>query len=177
MRIETKRLDRLVGNLLDLSLLEAGGARPDAALWTLDDLVVRSLDMVGRESDRVAVSLPPHPLVVQVDAGQIERVLANVIENAIRFSPTEPIRLIAELHGREVVVRVTDGGPGIPASDLDRVFEPFSRGRSGGSGLGLAIVRGFTEVNGGRVWVEPPGEGGTTIAISLPAARVPARAS
>ena len=177
MRIETKRLDRLVGNLLDLSLLEAGGARPDAALWTLDDLVVRSLDMVGRESDRVAVSLPPHPLVVQVDAGQIERVLANVIENAIRFSPTEPIRLTAELHGREVVVRVTDGGPGIPASDLDRVFEPFSRGRSGGSGLGLAIVRGFTEVNGGRVWVEPPGEAGTTIAISLPAARVPARAS
>ena len=177
MRIETKRLDRLVGNLLDLSLLEAGGARPDAALWTLDDLVVRSLDMVGRESDRVAVSLPPHPLVVQVDAGQIERVLANVIENAIRFSPTEPIRLTAELHGREVVVRVTDGGPGIPASDLDRVFEPFSRGRSGGSGLGLAIVRGFTEVNGGRVWVDPPGEGGTTIAISLPAARVPAPAS
>ena len=174
IRIETKRLDRLVANLLDLSLLEAGGARPEPALWTLDDLVGRSLEMVGREADRVDVSLPPQPLIVEVDAGQIERVLANVIENAVRFSPPEePIRLEGELRDREVVVRVTDAGPGIPGGDLDRVFEPFSHGRAGGSGLGLAIVRGFSEVNGGRVWIEPRPEG-TTIAISLPSARVPA---
>jgi two-component system sensor histidine kinase KdpD len=176
IRIETKRLDRLVANLLDLSLLEAGGARPEPGLWTLDDLVGRSLEMVGREADRVQVSLPPQPLVVQVDAAQIERALANVIENAIKFSPAEdPIQLEGEVRDREVVVRVTDAGPGIPAADLDRIFEPFSRGRAGGSGLGLAIVRGFTEVNGGRVWVEPRPEG-TTIAISLPSARVPAPA-
>jgi two-component system, OmpR family, sensor histidine kinase KdpD len=177
IRIETKRLDRLVANLLDLSLLESGGARPEAALWTLDDLVGRSLEMAGRETDRVVVSLPPHPVVVQVDAAQIERAFANVLENAIRFSPPdEPIRLDAELQEREVIVRVSDSGPGIPAGDLERVFEPFSRGRIGGSGLGLAIVRGFTEANGGRVWVEPRTEGGTTIAIALPAARVPAPA-
>jgi len=177
IRIETKRLDRLVANLLDLSLLEAGGARSEPALWTLDDLVGLSLDMVGRESDRVLVSLPSHPLVVQVDAAQIERALANVIENAIKFSPSEgPIRLEAELREREVVVRVTDRGPGIPSGDLERIFEPFSRGRGGGSGLGLAIVRGFTEANRGRVWVEPSDEGGTTIAISMPVTRVPASA-
>ena len=156
IRVETKRLDRLVANLLDLSLLESGGALAEPALWTLDDLVGRSLEMVGQESDRVTVSLPPQTLVVQVDAAQIERVLANVIENAIKFSPSgEPVELAAEHREREVVVRVSDSGPGIPPGDLERIFEPFSRGRSGGSGLGLAIVRGFTEVNGGRVWVEP----------------------
>ncbi len=176
IRVETKRLDRLVANLLDLSLLESGGASAEPALWTLDDLVGRSLEMVGQESDRVTVSLPPQTLVVQVDAAQIERVLANVIENAIKFSPSgQPVELAAEHREREVVVRVSDSGPGIPPGDLERIFEPFSRGRSGGSGLGLAIVRGFTEVNGGRVWVEPR-TGGTTIALSLPTARVPASA-
>jgi two-component system, OmpR family, sensor histidine kinase KdpD len=177
IRVETKRLDRLVANLLDLSLLEAGGVRPDTALWTLDDLIGRSLEMVGREADRVHVALPPQQLVLQVDAAQIERALANVIENAVKFSPPgEPIELSADLREREVIVRVADGGPGIPPSDLERIFEPFSRGRSGGSGLGLAIVRGFTEANGGRVWVESQGQRGTTIALALPAARVPARA-
>jgi two-component system, OmpR family, sensor histidine kinase KdpD len=176
IRIETRRLDRLVANLLDLSTLEAGGARSEPALWPLDDLIGRSLEMVGGESDRVRISLPPDPLVVQVDAAQIERALANVLENAIKFSPEgEPIQLEAELSDRDVVVRVIDHGPGIPARDVERIFEPFSRGRSGGSGLGLAIVRGFTEVNGGRVWVEPRPQG-TTIAIALPAARVPASA-
>ena len=176
IRVETKRLDRLVANLLDLSLLESGGASAEPALWTLDDLVGRSLEMVGRESDRVTVSLPPQTLVVQVDAAQIERVLANVIENAIKFSPPgAQVELAAEHREREVVVRVSDSGPGIPPGDLERIFEPFSRGRSGGSGLGLAIVRGFTEVNGGRVWVEPR-TGGTTIALSLPTVRVPASA-
>ena len=174
IRIETRRLDRLVANLLDLSLLEAGGTRPEQALWTLDDLVGRSLEMIGSASDRVHVSLPPSPLVVQVDAAQIERVLVNVLENAIKFSAEdEPVQLDAELREREVVVRVTDTGPGIPAGDAERIFEPFSRGRSGGSGLGLAIVRGFTEVNGGRVWVEPRAHG-TTIA-TLPAGRSRAR--
>jgi two-component system, OmpR family, sensor histidine kinase KdpD len=174
IRIETKRLDRLVANLLDLSLLESGGVRPEQALWTLDDLVARSLEMVGRAADRVVVSLPPETLVLQVDAAQVERVLANVIENAVKFSPPdEAIELTAELLAREVVVRVSDHGPGIPAADSKRVFEPFSRGRAGGSGLGLAIVRGFTEVNGGRVWVEPRPEGGTIVAVSLPAVQVP----
>ena len=174
IRIETKRLDRLVANLLDLSLLEFGGVRPEAALWTLDDLIGRSLEMVGRDADRVAVSLPARPLVVQVDAAQMERALANLIENAIKFSPeSEPIQLTAEPGDGEVVVRVSDGGPGISAGDRDRVFEPFSRGRRGGSGLGLAIVRGFAEANGGRVWVEPEGPG-ATIALSLPVARVAA---
>ena len=129
IRIETKRLDRLVANLLDLSLLESGGALAEPALWTLDDLVGRSLEMVGRESDRVTVSLPPQTLVVQVDAAQIERVLANVIENAIKFSPPgEPVELAAEHREREVVVRVSDSGPGIPPGDLERIFEPFSQG-------------------------------------------------
>jgi two-component system sensor histidine kinase KdpD len=177
IRIETRRLERLVGNLLDLSLLEAGSAKPEPALWTLDDLVGRSLESVRPDSDRVVVSLPAGPVIVEVDAGQIERVLANVIENAIKFSPEgEPVLLEAELRDRTATIRVTDRGPGIADRERERVFEPFSRGRTGGSGLGLAIARGFAEVNGGRVWIEAATAGGTTVALSLPAARVPASA-
>jgi two-component system, OmpR family, sensor histidine kinase KdpD len=173
IRIETRRLERLIANLLDLSLLEAGAARPEPALWTVDDLVGRSLEALGAESDRVRVSLPADPLVVTVDAAQIDRVLSNVIENALKFSPAEQrVDLAAEPGDGEVILRVTDRGPGIGTGDRERIFEPFSHGRSGGSGLGLAIVRGFTEVNGGRVWVQANADGGTTFAIALPAGRV-----
>lgn len=175
IRIEAKRLDRLVANLLDLSLLEAGSAVPEPALWTLDDLVGRALEAVGKDSARIAVSLPADPLVVQVDAAQIERVLANVLENALRYSPPgEPVEMVVQLLERDVVVRVDDHGPGIPERERERVFEAFAHGREGGSGLGLAIARGFAEANGGRVWVEPAEGGGTSLLFAVPVARVPA---
>jgi two-component system sensor histidine kinase KdpD len=113
--------------------------------------------------------------VVSVDAAQIERVFANVLENALRYSPRgEPVELSAELRDRDVVIRVDDNGPGIPERERERVFEAFSHGRKGGSGLGLAIARGFAEANGGRIWVEPAERGGTSVLFAVPAARVPA---
>ncbi len=156
---EAARLDRLVGNLLDVSRLQAGAARPETAPWAIDDLVVQALGDVGAGAERVEVTLPDDSPVVGVDAQQIEHALANLIENALSYSPAaEPVRVQVSTLGGEALVRVVDHGPGVSPDEIERIFEPFHRGRGVGSvpgaGLGLAIARGFAEANGGRVWVE-----------------------
>ncbi len=170
--VDAGRLSRLVGDLLDLSRLEAEGARPEPQVWALDELVREALGALdGRERVEVAGETP----LVDVDALQIERVLANLVENALKFSPTSSrvhIRITATR--REAIVRVVDHGPGIPAAELERIFEPFYRSGAGhGAGLGLAIARGFAAANGGRVWAESrPGQG-ATFALALPVVSVP----
>ena len=111
---------------------------------------------------------------VRVDAAQIERALVNLLENALEFSP-HAVEISIERAPGEVVVLVSDRGPGIAEGERERIFEPFARGKSsGGSGLGLAIARGFVQANAGRLWVEPRGDG-TTFLLALPAAPFPAR--
>ena len=112
-----------------------------------------------------------------MDAGQLERVLANVIENALKFSPSgAPVDVSAAVAEGEVTIRVSDRGPGIPSRDRERIFEPFSRGaQGGGSGLGLAIAQGFAQANGARLSLEPDDDGpGTTFVLAIPAAELPA---
>jgi len=173
IRIEVGRLERLVENLLDLSRLEAGPALRKPELWTMDTLLARALEQLGAEADRVQVTLPPELAPLRVDAAQIERVLVNLIENALKFSsPTDPVEVLAAAASGRAIVRVRDRGPGVAETDRDRIFDAFERG-SGvgrGSGLGLAIARGFAEANGGRVWVEPgsPGKAGSTFVLELP---------
>jgi two-component system sensor histidine kinase KdpD len=166
IRIETDRLGRLIANLLDLSRLEAGAARPHAELWTIDELVGHAIEEL-RAHDRVSPEhlddLPP----VEVDAVQIERVLANLLENALRFS-TGPVRIAGRAEGDEVVLEILDDGPGLAEADTERVFQPFHRGPAGGTGLGLAIARGFAEANGARLWAEPSPDGGRFV-LALPA--------
>jgi two-component system sensor histidine kinase KdpD len=174
---EAERLDRVVGNLLDLSRLQAGAAQPEPEVWTIDDVVVRALDEVGETAGRMEVSLPEESPAVRVDVHQIERVLVNLIENALRYSPaSEPVRVQVSATASEVLVRVVDRGPGISPPELERIFEPFQRGsRSGevrGAGLGLAIARGFAEANGGRVWAESRQGQGASFVLALPVARV-----
>ena len=116
--------------------------------------------------------------IVDVDGGQIQRALANLIENALKFSPPgEPVHVGITATRKEAIARVVDHGPGLPPDELERVFEPFYRGAEAarpGAGLGLAIARGFVEANGGRIWAESrPGQG-ATFAIALPIAAVPA---
>ncbi|HEY5479537.1 MAG TPA: ATP-binding protein, partial [Gaiellaceae bacterium] len=164
---ETKRLDRLVGNLLDLSRLQAGAARPAPELWTIDDLIVQAIAAVGAGSERVEATLPEESLAVLVDAEQIQRVLVNLIENALRHGDG-PVLIQISRAGAELLVRVTDRGSGVPAGELERIFEPFQRGSGAGgvrgAGLGLAIARGFAEANGGRVWAESrPGQGASFV--------------
>ena len=169
------RLDRLVGNLLDLSRLQAGAARPEPELRELDDLVLAALDELGDEGRRVEVSLSDEPPTVRVDAQQIERVLVNVLENALKYSPAgESVYVHVTATASEVLVRIVDRGPGIPAQDRERIFEPFNRGDrtdTSGAGLGLAIARGFTEANGGRLWAESLEGQGAAFVLSLPAVR------
>jgi two-component system sensor histidine kinase KdpD len=178
--IEAHRLERLVANLLDLSRLQAGAAPPTQELWAVDQLVAQALDQVP-EPERVEVSLQEEVPVVRVDAIQVERVLVNLIENALKFSPLgSTVGLRVNATRREVVIRVVDKGPGLPEEELERVFEPFHRAdgeRAGGAGLGLAIARGFAEANSGRVWAESVAGQGASFALALPVVATPARVS
>jgi two-component system, OmpR family, sensor histidine kinase KdpD len=177
IRAEVARLQRVVGDLLDLSRLQAGVARPDPEVWTLDELLSQALDGLGGEAERVQVSLPEGTPPVRVDAVQIEHVLVNLLDNALKFSPPgSSVRVEVASGEDEVVVLVADDGLGLPSEEFERVFEPFetaARDERRGSGLGLAIARGFTEANGGRVWAESDNEGGATFALALPAVRAP----
>jgi two-component system sensor histidine kinase KdpD len=176
---EAERLDRIVRNLLDLSRLQAGAAAPEPEDWPVDDLVLQALDGLETGS-RVEVVLPEEDaLLVRADLRQVERILANLVENAIRYSPLEePVRVQVRELGSEVLVRVVDHGPGIPPEEAERIFEPFQRGSltgpARGAGLGLAIARGFAEANGGRVWVESHAGQGATFVLALPVARLSA---
>ena len=179
IRDQARRLDRLVANLLDLSRLEAGAASPVAELWSVDELVGRSLEAVGADGDRVAVSLPEECPPVRVDAAQLDRVLVNVVENALRYSsPIDPVEVRAAVAGGEVVVSVIDRGPGLTRAECESIFEPFARVQGvgeRGSGLGLAIARGFAELNGGRIWVESVPGRGATFSLALPAVEIDAK--
>jgi two-component system, OmpR family, sensor histidine kinase KdpD len=176
IREQARRLDRLVANLLDLSRLEAGAARPVVELWTVDELVGRSLEAIGPDGGRIVVSLPDECPAVRVDAAQLERVLVNLVENALRYSsPADLVEVEARVTGGEVVISVRDHGPGVAREERESIFEPFRRGsRAGerGSGLGLAIARGFASLNGGRLWVDSVPGRGATFSLALPAVEI-----
>src|SRR5579864_9755701 len=170
IRVEAERLNRIVGNLLDLSRLQSGAASPHQELWTADDLVSRALDAFGSRGDRIVTELDADAPPVYTDAAQIERALVNLIDNALKFSPPDaPVRVRVESRDNELLLHVQDSGAGVPPVDREVVFEPFRRGNGNaqGAGLGLAIARGFAEVNGARVWAE--NDGGGHFVLALPA--------
>jgi two-component system, OmpR family, sensor histidine kinase KdpD len=176
IRGEAARLDRVVEQLLDLSRLEAGAAEPHRELWHVDELVSQSLTGLGAEADRVRVDIAPNTPPVEVDAAQVERVLANLIDNALHYSPAGSGVLVrAEPGATELRLHVVDHGPGLPPEERDALFQPFRRGAAAqrGSGLGLSIARGFAEANGGRVWAQDD-PGGGHLVLSLPLAEQPA---
>jgi two-component system sensor histidine kinase KdpD len=175
---EARRLDRLVSNLLDASRLEAGAAEPEAGLWAIEDLLVQALDGIEAAVARIEVVFTEsEPAKVRVDIHQVERVLANLLENALRYSGTsQRVRVQVNATRSEVLIRVIDHGPGIAPGEAERIFEPFQRGSRTaevqGAGLGLAIARGFAEANGGRVWAESLEGKGATFVFALPVATV-----
>jgi two-component system sensor histidine kinase KdpD len=175
IRVEVRRLERVVDNLLALSRLQAGALAPVPEVWTVEDLVYGALDEVGRSTERVNVSVPADAPPVLVDAVQVRQILVNLIDNALKFSPPQsPVSVRVTRTRKEVIVRIIDQGRGVPENELEHVFEPFYRGAPAddqtGTGLGLAIARGFAEANGGRLWAESrPGQG-ACFAIALPPA-------
>ena len=175
---QARRLDRLVADLLALSRLEAGAAAPGREVWTIDGLVARALELVD-SADRVLIDMPADAPSVEVDPTQLERALANLLDNALKFSPSDaPVVVTVASTEGAVLLSVVDSGPGIPAHERERIFEPFVRGTTArgdrGSGLGLAIARGFVNLNGGRLWVDSGPDRGATFVISLPTVSLPA---
>lgn len=168
------RLDALVANLLDMSRLEAGAVSTRSGPVELDTLVrvvVGALE--PDDASRVDVDLDP-ALLAWADAGLLERVVDNLVSNAVRHAPDPAgVRVDASLVGPRVLLRVSDTGPGIVAADRDRVFAPFQRlgDVPGGSGvgLGLAVARGLTEAMAGTLTLDDTPGGGTTFVVDLPA--------
>ncbi|HEY7196120.1 MAG TPA: DUF4118 domain-containing protein [Gaiellaceae bacterium] len=176
IRKELGRLERLVADLLDLSRLQAGVASPQAEVWPLDELLDRALAALGSDAGRVSVAIPGDLPPVRVDAAQLERVLVNLLENALRFSPPGlDVAIRATNTRKDVIVRVVDKGPGLREGQAERIFEPFigGDGEASGTGLGLAIARGFAEANGCTLAVESHPEQGATFTLSLPLVEVP----
>lgn len=171
IRGEAMRLDRVVEQLLDLSRLEAGAAEPHRELWHADELVGQALAGLGADASRVTLDIGPETPLVEVDAAQIERALANLLENALRYSPPDSqVLLRADPGLTELRIHVTDRGSGLPDEQREALFQPFRRGTAGhGSGLGLAIARGFAEANAGRLWAQDD-PGGGHLVLSLPLA-------
>jgi two-component system sensor histidine kinase KdpD len=164
---EGSRLSRLIEKLLDLSRLQAGTERRRVEPMSLEEVLHAAADEVDGTFELSIGELPP----VRGDAAQLERAFANLLENAVRFSGGQPVKVRARALHNRVVVRVVDRGPGIDRAEQQRIFEPFHRGGEGahqGAGLGLAIVRGLIEANGGRVSVESlPGQGASFV-VELP---------
>lgn len=169
IRGEATRLDRVVEQLLDLSRLEAGAAEPHRELWHVDELVSQALAGLGTDAGRVRLDIGHDTPPVEVDAAQIERVLANLLENALRYSPPgSQVLLRAEPGATELRIHVIDSGAGLPEEQREALFQPFRRGMPGhGSGLGLAIARGFAEANAGKLWAQDD-PGGGHLVLSLP---------
>jgi two-component system sensor histidine kinase KdpD len=167
----TDRLSRLVDNLLDLSRLEAGGAEPQPDWCSVEEVVRSSVRDVASAGARFDIVLDRELPLVRADAAQLERAVANLLDNAVRYSGGEPVAVRARADGRRFVLRITDRGPGIAKDDLAHIFEPFYRAKepdSEGSGLGLAIAKGFVEANGGRLRAESLPDQGASFVLELP---------
>jgi two-component system, OmpR family, sensor histidine kinase KdpD len=169
------RLSRLVANLLDMSRLQAGALGVSMAPIGLEDAVPKALDELGQAGRSVRLHIPEDLPAVEADPGLLERVLVNVVGNALRFSPIDqPPMVSASEHGGLVELRVVDHGPGIPEQERDQVFLPFQRlgdrDNDTGVGLGLALSRGLAEAMGGTLIPETTPGGGLTMVLALPAA-------
>lgn len=160
-------------NLLDMSRLQAGGMAIHRQPISVVELIPRAIDDLGELGRLVALPEADDVPDVWADAGLLERVLANLIANAVRYSPPgRPPTVTVSEHDERVEVRVVDHGPGIPAEDHERVFQPFQRlgdtDNTTGLGLGLALSRGLTEAMDGTLIPENTPGGGLTMTVALP---------
>ncbi|MFF9048892.1 ATP-binding protein [Streptomyces parvulus] len=174
------RLDHLVGNLLDMSRLQTGTVTPLIREIDVDEVAPMALGGVPEGS--AELDIPETLPMVAVDAGLLERALANLVENAVKYSPDDRgVLVTASALADRVEVRIVDRGPGVPDEAKERIFEPFQRygdaPRGAGVGLGLAVARGFAESMGGTLNAEDTPGGGLTMVLTLRAAGAPAAPS
>lgn len=178
MRVHVDALSALIDDLFELSRLEAGDIAWTMQRVDLHELVVETVEAMRTQatSRRVGVrtALAPGLAAAHANPEKVQRVLFNLIQNAIRHTPADgSVTVLAERAGSAIEVEVADTGTGIPAADRPHVFDAFTRGDeargSDGAGLGLAISRAIVEAHGGRIWL-PESSGGTRVRFSLPCA-------
>jgi two-component system sensor histidine kinase KdpD len=172
---ETDRLNKLVGNLLDMSRLQTGGLNLSVREVGLEEVVATALTALGDRGRSVDVDVPETLPRASADPTLLERAVANLVDNALTYADCEtPVRVVAGRAGKRVELRVVDRGPGIPEAERERAFLPFRRlgDADTGSrvGLGLAVARGFVEAMGGELVLEDTPGGGLTAVVSLEAA-------
>ena len=166
-----------MANLLDMSRIEGGALKPEKEWYPIEELIH---DVLGHMQPlllerEVKTDIPDDLPPVELDYLEIEQVMTNLIENTVRYTPSDsPIDVGVQTEGDHMVISVADRGPGIPPADLERVFDKFYRvlGRTSerptGSGLGLAVSKGLVEAHGGRIWAENREGGGSVFRFTLP---------
>jgi len=177
---ETDRLNRLVGNLLDASRLQIGALAVDIRAASLAEIASAAVQSVNAPATAVEIHIDVDAPAVMCDPVLLERSLANIVSNAIRYSPPGvPVRIETGVVGNEVHLRVVDRGQGISPAERTRVLAPFQRlgdqNTTAGAGLGFSIAQGFVDAMSGTLRLDETPGGGLTVTIALPkAAEVPA---
>ncbi len=179
---EAERLNRFVGNLLDMMRLEAGALELQCEWVEIGDVIGTTLSRLTHALDQrqLSVAVEPDLPMLWIDFVLIEHVLVNLLENAAKYSPSHtPIRISARREGHAIVVEVADEGIGVPPADRERIFDKFYRVQRGdrhgaGTGLGLSICRGIIEAHSGKIAASSPADGqGTVFTVTLPAEKAP----
>jgi two-component system sensor histidine kinase KdpD len=175
---EGARLSRFVANLLDMTRIESGMVNPKRDWVDMADVIRGSVERARKyfPGHDIDVSIASNLPLIRGDSVLLGQVLFNLIDNAIKYGGKEPVAIYARRDGQAVAVSVTDMGRGIPAGELERIFEKFYRrsgkadGRTAGTGLGLAIARGFVEAMGGAIKAESPAvkKRGTRLVLRFP---------
>ena len=174
---EAERLNYLVGNLLNMTRLEARAMKLAVEPCDVEDLVGVTLSQMtnGLRNRQLVMDVPSTLPPVAVDLVLAAQALVNLVDNALKYSPADtPIVVRAYRNQEQVVIEVSDRGMGVPSAELEHVFDKFyrvqQRGDTSGTGLGLSISKGIVELHGGRIWAADRPGGGTTFAIALPIA-------
>ena len=173
---DTDHLNHVVGNLLDMSRLQTGALELARHPVALEEVVANALDSLGAHGRSVVVDVPEELPLALVDPGLLERAIANIVTNALHWSPpSAQVEICARVVPPDLELRIIDHGPGVPGEARERIFQPFQRlgdKGGGGVGLGLAIASGFVEAMEGELLVEDTAGGGSTFRL-LVAAAVP----
>ncbi|OGR30414.1 MAG: hypothetical protein A2139_02985 [Desulfobacca sp. RBG_16_60_12] len=171
---EAKRLDRLVHNLLEMSRLQSGEVKINMEWYVLEEVIGCALAQLDSQlqDHPVSISLPADLPLLQIDALLLERVMINLLENAMKYTPPgTPVEISGRLNDNELLMTITDQGPGLPVGQEERIFEKFYQvtpGSARGAGLGLTICRSIIEAHGGHIWAANRPEGGARFSFTIP---------
>lgn len=172
---EADRLSRMIDDLLDASRLQAGGLSLSQADVSLPNLASRVSERFAAQSSkhRIVTDFPENFPVILGDENRLEQVISNLVSNALKYAPEGEIRISGSVRPEQVIVCVSDEGPGIEAKDIPHIFDRFYRSANAlkqtkGAGLGLYLARAIVEAHGGRIWADPAPDSGARICFSLP---------